>query len=353
MIERLQRHTVELYHLENEDYVIEKILAYQLLDVTRFDLFAKLCYLKYRTNKRKYAEDIYKAHIKSFNPDLKEPGRDDKNGYQDFIDTFELLIDTFQKNDFNPTISLVPVDKNYIPLDGSHRIAALVFFNKKIDVVRFINIESKSLFNYKYFINRGIPINIADKIAYEALSLQNNIYVACLWPKIGKRINKDLAIKTIEKNFKVLYVKEISMSFDQLINFIYEIYKKQEWVGNKLNKYAGAKHKASNCYKSGNSVSFVFFQAHSLNEVLDLKNQIREFFQIEKHALHITDNQSETKEVANLILTEKSGDFSKGVYRLKDFTKEKVNVFRTIYLIQIKVFVANFLSKLKLYRKNA
>ena len=55
----------------------------------RFDLFAKVYYIRMREENRVEAERVYKEHIKAFNPDFKEPGRDDKSGYDDFVSSFD------------------------------------------------------------------------------------------------------------------------------------------------------------------------------------------------------------------------------------------------------------------------
>ena len=77
IIQRLQPHTVEIYHLE-EGQIEEKLVeARSLLIPSRFDLFAKVYYIRMREENRMEAERVYKEHIKAFNPDLREPGRDE------------------------------------------------------------------------------------------------------------------------------------------------------------------------------------------------------------------------------------------------------------------------------------
>ena len=42
VLERLQPHTVSIYHLANHEYEIQKVKARTLLTLDRFDIFAKL-----------------------------------------------------------------------------------------------------------------------------------------------------------------------------------------------------------------------------------------------------------------------------------------------------------------------
>ena len=111
------------------------------------------------------ATKVYSEHIKAFNPDFKEPGRDDKNGCSDFINDFNAIIRQFKNNEFDDSISIVPVDKNGIILDGSHRLAALAYYNRTITIARFHNVTAKCRFDYDYFLNRGLSRTIADIIA--------------------------------------------------------------------------------------------------------------------------------------------------------------------------------------------
>jgi len=65
--------------------------------------------------------------------------------------------------------------------------------------------------------------------------------------------------------------------------------------------------------------------------------------------LHITDNDEETKEIIDLILTDKVHDYKIGTARFID----KINEFKTlvmnVYLINLKVKVAYYLNKMGLY----
>lgn len=193
---KFQEHTVALYHLDNFSCVIETVDARSLLVVERFDLFAKLFYVEYRNSNPDLAHKIYVEHIKAFNPDAKEPGREDKNSFQDFVSSFNVIIDNFGNGEFDDTISIVPVDKNGIILDGAHRVSALAYYNKKVRIARFPEVERKCRFDYKYFKKRGLSWTTCDLIANYMVKWCNNLYVACLWPKLSMR-QKDIDRKSV------------------------------------------------------------------------------------------------------------------------------------------------------------
>jgi len=350
MIELVQKHTVELYNLENKEFVKQTVKARELVNVLRLDVFAKLFYIRYRKTDNDIAVKVYCEHIKAFNPDLKEPGREDKDGYESFISAFEQLINYFEFNDFDESISLIPVSDGGIILDGSHRIAALAYYDKEVTILRFKDVKPVADFDYLYFRKRGLPIYISDKIVVEALNFIDNIYVACLWHK--SNVNKDdFATNYLQDHFNVLYSKTISMSLKNLSAFIFEVYKEQDWVGDKSNGFQGAKDKAINCYTRKGKVRFVLFQSSSLNEVQKAKDEMREYYKIGKHSLHVTDNQKETKDIVNIILTEQLVYFTDSINKLSDMISEYKSIVRNVYWLKLKVYVAKILNKVKLYKK--
>ena len=62
MIQLLQKHTVDLYDLKNKEFEFQKISAQELISFSRFDLFAKMTYIKYRSSNPDYAKKIYSKH---------------------------------------------------------------------------------------------------------------------------------------------------------------------------------------------------------------------------------------------------------------------------------------------------
>ena len=144
----LQPHTVTLYHLKEKSYSVENVKARTLLSPLRFDLYGKLYYAKHRHDDPTQARRVYIEHIKAFNPDGREPGRDDKTSFEDFISTFDSLLDYFKDNEFDENKSIVPVSSNGIILDGAHRLAALAYYDKEITIARFVDVVPVCQFDY-------------------------------------------------------------------------------------------------------------------------------------------------------------------------------------------------------------
>ena len=64
------------------------------------------------------------------------------------------IIDSVKENGFDEAVSLVPVGKDGVLLDGSHRCAACAYFNKNIKVIYFDFLERN--FNFTFFLERGL-----------------------------------------------------------------------------------------------------------------------------------------------------------------------------------------------------
>lgn len=349
----LQPHTVNLYDLTNKTYTIERVKAKSLLSPLRFDLFAKLYYAKHRDDDPTKARHIYIEHIKAFNPDGREPGRDDKISFEDFIRIFDSLLDYFKENNFDEKESIVPLSSNGIILDGAHRVAALAYYNKEITIARFNGVVSVCQFDYLYFKMRGLSQEVSDTIAKEILNWTPYCFVACLWPKMGDDKKKEMAIDRIKRFSTVFYAKKLHCSLSSFGTFIARIYQGQSWVGSEKNGFAGAMDKALNCYDTNKNIDFVFFQSNKmLDEILELKEEIRNLFIYGKHSLHITDNDEETKDIAYLVLSKEGlsewlykHDSWGYVFLIRDIVREKIYIFKKVHWIRFKTFFYSFLIR--------
>ena len=345
----LQQHTIDIYGLKDKSFVIQRVPARSLLQVSRFDLFAKLYYISNRKTNPEIAREVYSDHIHAFNPDGKEPGRTDKNGVGDFIVAFDKLIDYFKDKDFDESISLVPVGSSGEILDGSHRVAALAYYDKEVSIAKFDDVNPKCIFDYQYFFKRGLPWKTADIIALEALRWNKELYVGCLWPRINSEQKRN-AISIVNSSCEVYYSREIHVSLKQLSLLIANIYRSQDWVGNEANGYAGAYNKALSCFGPSKQVQFVFFQGRGLDETLAMKERIRQLFPYDKHSLHISDTDEETEEISRLVLTDEGrsswqGNRAEGLsFKIKEWLCEKCEFFKNVTIINWKVKVYKLLK---------
>lgn len=345
---KIQQHTNNIYNLSNKKYSIKVVNARTLLKPSRFDLFAKLFYIVNKKVDYQKALEVYSAHIKAFNPDFKEPGRTDKNSISDFVNTFDDLILQFSKSEFNSDISVIPVDSDGVILDGAHRVSVLAFYNKTVTIAQFENTFAKCPFNFEYFKKRGVKWKILNLIALEMCNWLNNIHIACIWPKIGSTASVNNVISLLDNDFGIGYIYKEVISLSSFIDFIKNVYLGQEWTKN----YTAVKDKAIKCFSYNKNTTFVIFENNKgLSYVIDRKDQIRELFTFEKHSIHISDNKTETYEIANLIFNETSiwrkNTNRNTSYKFLREIKEQIYYVKNIYWLNLKIKIASIYNQLK------
>lgn len=339
-----QEHTTKIYDLRNHEPTISKIKARDLLTPRRFDLFAKLYYIKHFNANKQLAVNVYTEHIKAFNPDEREPGRDDKNTIEDFITAFNQLIDHFGSNDFDDSISLIPTDCNGTILDGAHRVAALAFFDKEVTIAQFNDVKAKNDFDYLYFKKRGLAWSVCDTIALEMTYWCKQLFVACIWPNIGDKITKNEAASAIAQSHYVCYMKSIATNLSSLKRFVKAVYSAQSWTQSDT----AVQDKALRCYGGDKSIWFVFFKADTDLETLIAEKEIlRKRYGKGKDSLHITDNIEETQQIAVLVLEPSRLHSWLNISpksRFIEHISEKWYYFKKVTWINFKVQIARYLK---------
>lgn len=349
----LQPHTVKLYGLEDHPGFLDTVNARNLLVPQRFDLFAKLFYIEFRQTKPEQARIVYLEHIKTFNPDGKEPGCSTKKSLDDFLFCFDRLIKDIGDNGFDTTRSLIPVGRENVILDGAHRTAILAYFNRSVTVCRFEDIVSKGPFDYHYFLNRGLSWSVLDCIALYATHWIPNLHIACLWPRIGGAGTKDLVQEQIETRFSLLYARDYTVSRKSLMYLISYIYKNQAWVGSDENGYQGALDKANRCFARNKQIRFLFFSCESQEKVLEMKDEIRRTYPFDKHSIHISDTKEEVQYISPLVLTEDGLEkwlyYTGKTHRLfgktGNYVREGLFYLQHVAWINLKILVARLLKR--------
>lgn len=119
---------------QNAKWEVFEMDARELLSYQRFDLFANLFYIRAYTNKGGIdtAKAVYRARTAAITGyKLSEPGNDNKNNFEDFVKTFNSLIETFRIKGFDPECSIVPINENNILIDGAHRVCCAAWGGAK------------------------------------------------------------------------------------------------------------------------------------------------------------------------------------------------------------------------------
>ncbi len=136
---------------------IFETMPINLISKYRYDVFIKYYYVQAYITKKNYelAKEIYLNHIKSFNNFTEPDGR--KNEPNDFIQSFNNLIDTIKYTGINKTI--IPVTKNGEIIDGAHRLSIALYLNLKIQFAIFDLLDVD--YSKDFFVERGFNLKYA------------------------------------------------------------------------------------------------------------------------------------------------------------------------------------------------
>lgn len=289
--------------LNAENYDIKKIKALKLLTYTRFDLAFKLLYLEMRSRDVSFAKKIYEEHIRAFSlGKFNEPGNDEKNSIEKFIAEFDRTFEDINANGFDNNRTLIPLSYNGSIANGAHRVASTIYLDKDIDCVQIKT--GDHIYDYKFFYKRNVSSQHLDIVATKFVEYANNVYVALIWPTAQ---GYDEKIDRIIPN--IIYKKTVTMNPNGAHNLITQIYYGEDWLGSLETNFRGSQGKLVECFKTFDPIRVIAFQAKSLNEVLKIKERIRDVFNVGKNSIHITDTKEEAIRVSRVVFNENSIHF--------------------------------------------
>ena len=305
-IDKIDNFFKDMFNLSENKILCEKeINAKDLIKSNRIDLIAKLKYIEYFDKKYKtdYFKDLYRATINAFSDGTyKEPGNKEKNNFNKYIESFNQMIIDIKKNNFDKNKSIIPISKNNVLLDGSHRTSICAYFDKKIQAAKF-DVKEKD-YDLNYFKYKCLDRKYLDYLCLEYSKLKNNIYVICLWPNCYEKWYKNIKEQLYSK-LNVIYEKDISFSYNGFKNLMIQIYRNDDWVGNINNKYNGIYQKVDKCYDK-NKTCFFVVEEDDFNKIQEVKKDIRNEINLGNHSIHTTDNIDESINILNLILNNNS-----------------------------------------------
>jgi hypothetical protein len=286
--------------LTKEEYEIKTIKAIDLLSWNRLDLAFKLFYLDNKRTNFELAKKVYKEDIKSQTSGkfIEYGNENKKNNFEEYLIIFDKIFKSIKSNGFDKDRTLIPLSKEGTLINGSHRISSSIFLDKTVDCI--VSEESLMITDFKYFFNRNVSLNILDLVVNKFIEYSNhNTHIAFLWPSGKGEKNK------VESFFSnIVYKKEIRLYPNGAFNLLIELYKHMDWVGSKENGFRGAKQKLIECFPSFESFTVLVFQSESIEAVREIKEKVRQVYEIGFSSIHITDTKEEAIRISKLIFNE-------------------------------------------------
>ena len=273
----------------------------ELLTHNRIDIIFKLLYVMYNKLLPEFSSQIYRLHLSIITNGLFKESGQEKKGLESYIKSFNQVLKSINNKEFDPDISSVPLSNGHSVVNGAHRVAASIYLNKKVYCTNTSN--PKSIYNYKYFKDRGLDDQILEFGVLKYIELKSNVFLALIWPSANKKIDY------VQRFSNVIYDKKFKLNQNGAHNFLAQVYKEQKWIGSFENGYGGSYVKLSQSFKNFSPVHAIFFHHDSIKEVNEIKSHLRKKFKIKKASIHITDNDNETLDLAKYILNKNSIHF--------------------------------------------
>ena len=182
---------IRKYGLDRKDGVVMTLPARAVMHPLRFDLFAKVFYVRFHKEKPLLAKRVYLENIRCLVPTGKEYGKEEeKDSFSKHLHVFDELILKSETGRFEPSESLIPVGQGNLPLDGAHRVSAQAFYDKEVAICRYDAVKGDR-FSYKFFLTNGMSLYTADLSAYEGIRMLEGMKVLCLWEDTGAHVQVD------------------------------------------------------------------------------------------------------------------------------------------------------------------
>ena len=303
---------------------VDYVQPEQFLVSNRIDLICKLFYIECREKRADmtFAKELYTEHLRAFSEGtFTEPGNEEKNTIEKYFSTFDRLIDDIKKNGFDVSKSVIPISDNGVILDGSHRVAAAIYFNIELPVVRIHGFEP--CYNSDFFLKNGLKRIYLDFMVDGYICRKEQTYIVCLWPAGYDEEKNKMTDSIIRESVHVVYQKKIRFNYNGIKQLVTQVYHHQSWTGSLDNGFSGVDGKARPCYAKNYPTTVYVIEGITQSEIVELKNKIRDIYQIENHSIHITDTKDEAIEAAELLLNENSIHLANYGYPLKYWSSLK------------------------------
>lgn len=266
----------------------------EFLTPGRFDLFFKLLYLDMLELGDPRASEIYDKHICIITEGtVKEKGNKRKNSYDIFRKEFISIYESIRKTGFCSEESIIPIGNDGNILDGAHRVASTIKCNVE---VLTIELDSQcKYYSYQYFIDNGMSDEYCSLALKNGLKYIKDINLACIWQGDG-------LLELLSDYSDIYFVKSIKSTYTSVKNLVVEFYSGESWIGNVDNSFSGADGKVVPCINEDKYIYIVWFKTSE--NLLELKDKLRETVGVGKHSVHITDSRDQCIAHSKFILSQ-------------------------------------------------
>lgn len=271
----------------------------ELVTWNRLDIGMRTSYLELKDKVPELASSIYYEDLRAQTlGSLVDPDNPSKSSFETFKNVFSDVSEEIYRNGFDSEKTLLPLAISGSILNGGHRLSAALAYNKPVACIE-TQIPPITC-DYQYFFNRAVPQYIIEQAVLRLLRFMDDAFIAFLWPSGIKNIKQ-----TVNLFHNKVYEKELILTNNGALNLLYQCYHHMEWIGTKQTGYRGLYKKLFECFPETDTLTIIIFQAAGgLDEVRQIKQEVRDINGIGFSSIHITDTKEELIRLANLACNE-------------------------------------------------
>ncbi|MBL9126637.1 MAG: FkbM family methyltransferase, partial [Verrucomicrobiales bacterium] len=308
LLERLNPHLLALRTLPLDRPIVRADLApADLLSAARFDLPAQLLYARHRALgvHAEHAARVYEEHVRAFSKGSCREGDGIKSGLEDYVRAFDAVLDSVRERGLDPRVSLMPVDRHHVPIDGAHRAAAAIAFDSRVPALVFDFQANR--YDWRFFRDRGLPESTLDALALEFVRHRTDTHFLHLFPTAEGRDAEVRAL--LQEHGTIVYEKSLRLTGEGPATLVRELYAREAWIGTWANGFAGARKDASVRFSGTDALRLFLFCCDDLDRAKALKARVRELFGQGNYSCHVNDSHEETLRLARTYFNANSVHF--------------------------------------------
>jgi len=271
----------------------------------RLDIFARLLFLQNIDRCKDYANSIYKETIRiQTNSSFVDRHNPKINSYDSFIHKFDNLYKSIYTKGIDKN-SLIPINTDLTPSNGAHRISICLSLGIEYIYTNTSDTEI-NVADYKYFTKNNIKEEVIKDMVSSYIDHIDNVYIAFFWPKGNKHKIKD-SVKRALGN--IAFEFNLKLSFSGGMNLINECYLDSNWIGDHKSNYRGVREKFYKSFTKHEDQDLqvvIFEDKDGIDSVIKKKKIVRDIIGNGYDSIHITDNSSEARRIAPLILSKEA-----------------------------------------------
>lgn len=275
-----------------------------LLTPHRFDVFIKLRVIALMERGLEgLAKDVYLKHIFSINR-FHEADDSGKVGPIRFWHSFTELCESFRKDGFDRRKSVLPITSRNEIIDGSHRLALAVYFQRPVPVAVFdysTPVRLDAFHFQRERLSEDVMVEGLKEMSLRLPSMKGFL----LWPKGLEKLSSNPEAEKHLDALRIVFRKKVPLSKTGLHNLVAEVYASEPWVGTLVDNFASAQKKSTACWSDSFPMAELIVVDHA-EDLQESKRLIRNLLEADNHSLHSFDDQKNLIRAIGILLNSRS-----------------------------------------------